>query len=332
MLVLPELSVVHPRTEREAAAALAAPAGEVRVLAGGTDLVPGMKRGLLAPRTLVSLRRVRRIGSIRREDDALVLGAAATLADVASNTTVAKLFPALARAASVVGGPQIRRMGTIGGNVCLETRCAYYDQTEFWRNALGYCLKKDGDVCHVVAKGRHCVAAMVADTAAPLIAYGARVRLRSARGEREIALADFYVADGASNLARTHDELVTAVVLPRPATGVRAVYEKLALRRAIDFPLLSIAVAVRTDEHATLQALTVVVGGLAPRPRVMHADARLGIGRTLDADVVYAVARDAHAHAHPLPHVPVDTGWRREMVATLVTRAFSQLEHEPAAP
>jgi 4-hydroxybenzoyl-CoA reductase subunit beta len=214
-------------------------------------------------------------------------------------------------------------MGTIGGNLCLDTRCRYYDQTYFWRSALGFCLKKDGSVCHVVAGGKRCVAAASNDTATAGIALGASVELASPRGARSVLLRDFYTTNGIANTVREADEIVVALRVPVVAGSVSA-YEKLRRRGAIDFPLLSVAAAA-TLADGVVASLEVVVSALAARPRVVSVAPPLALGRALAEVPRAAIASGARKECTPLPNIEGDAGWRREMVPVLVERALSRL-------
>jgi 4-hydroxybenzoyl-CoA reductase subunit beta len=326
MLVLPRFELEQPETIDGAAAALAAGNGEAMLLAGGTDLLPNLKHGLFEPRRLVSLRRVRELRASRElPGGGLFLGAGMTLADVAVHPGVRTRHPALARAAGLVAGPQLRNMGTLGGNLCLDTRCVYYNQTRFWRNALGYCLKKDGTVCHVVPTGSRCVAAHSADTPGPLIAYGATVSLRSVRGTREVPVAEFFRGEGTRNTVREPDEILTGVTLPTPPPGLRAAYEKLRMRQAIDFPVLSVAASAVLGAGNRVETMQVVVSGLGAKPRVVGRVEELVAGKKLDAELAAAVGDHARTQCHPLPNLNVDPDWRRDVLPVFVRRALLQM-------
>jgi 4-hydroxybenzoyl-CoA reductase subunit beta len=326
MLVLPRFELEQPETIEQAAAALAAGNGEAMLLAGGTDLLPNLKHGLFEPRRLVSLRRVAELrGSRETSGGGLFLGAGMTLTEVAAHAAVRARYPALARAASLVAGPQLRNMGTLGGNLCLDTRCVYYNQTRFWRDALGYCLKKDGTECHVVPGGSRCVAAHSADTPGPVIAYGATVSLRSVRGTRTVPVAEFFRGEGTRNTVREADEILTGVTLPRPAPGLRSAYEKLRMRQAIDFPLLTVAVAAVPDADERMETMTVVVSGLGAKPRVVGRVGPLVRGRKLDVALAAEVGEHTRAQCHPLSNLNVDPAWRRDVLPVLVRRALLQM-------
>ncbi len=324
MLPLPAFEWVSPGSLDELVRALGESPGESLLLAGGTDLLPNMKHGLFAPRRVIGLRRVRELRGIAETPaGGLVIGGGAPLDRVATDPRVMARYPALARAAGLVASPQIRRMGTIGGNLCLETRCVYYNQTAFWRGALGGCLKKDGPTCFVVPQGRRCVAAMSADTPAPLIAYGASVELVSVRGTRTLPVAKLFAGDGVKNNVRAADEVLTKVELPPPAERLFSAYEKVRSRAAIDFPLLSIAAAAVLDAGGHVVELTVVVGALGALPRVVRG---LEITRAapLSREAIDLVAEAAHTQCNPLSSLGAED-WRKDIVAPVVRRALAGL-------
>lgn len=333
MLRLPAFAHAAPERLDEALALLAQPGRRARVLAGGTDLLPNLKHGIEEADLLVSLRRLDELRGIAElPDGTLRLGATATLEEVARHPLVRARFRGLHQAAGLVAGPHHRRMGTLGGNVCLNTRCVYINQTHFWREALGFCLKKDGSACHVVKGGKRCVAAASNDTAPPLLALGARLLLASAaRGRRELPLAEFFVRDGVHNKVLQPDELLLAVLVPPPAPGLRSAYVKLRPRDSIDFPRLGVAVAYRLGGQEGLAALAgeavvsdlrVVVTALAAVPQLLRDVGAIAEGK-LPSDALWdEVAAAAYAQCHPLTNVDGDPVYRREMVPVLVKRGL----------
>jgi 4-hydroxybenzoyl-CoA reductase subunit beta len=331
VLRLHEFTYHRPSTLQEAAALLAAHPGRARLIAGGTDLMPNMKHGLFTPSHLVALRQVAELHGIEVRDGELVIGAAESLAAVSRHPLVRQHFASLAEAAGSVAGPQLRNMGTIGGNLCLDTRCTYYNQSHFWRSALGFCLKKDGDVCHVTKVGRKCVAAHSADTAPVLMTLDAVADLVSVDGERSVAVDDFFVADGIENTVRGWNEIVTRVRIPLPPTPLRTAFRKLRQRAAIDFPLLNVAVAAVVAADGTAEQLRMVVSTLGARPRTITGLDRVAIGRPLNVDVIDAVAERAFQQCHPLTSIIVDPEWRRAMVPVQVRRALREIVATPAA-
>jgi 4-hydroxybenzoyl-CoA reductase subunit beta len=325
MLRLPPYRYHRPTSVDEAVSLLGEHTGDVMPVAGGTDLLPNMKHRLFEPGHLVSLRGIGEMRGIEERDGWLCIGAAETLTNVASSDLVGARFPALAEAAAHVAGPQIRNMGTIGGNLCLDTRCTYYNQTAFWRKALGYCLKKDGTVCHVTKVGKKCVAAHSADTPPVLMVLGATASLVGPGGRREIPVRDFFVADGILNTQRSPDEIVTEVRLPLAAATRRTAYAKLRQRKSIDFPLLTVAASADVGADGTVRSLDGVLTGLGSRPRMLTGWSDLAAGRTLDDALVEELSQRAHKQCHPLENIIVDPDWRRAMVPVYVRRVLRSL-------
>jgi 4-hydroxybenzoyl-CoA reductase subunit beta len=271
------------------------------------------------------LRGLPELHGIELRDDALSIGAAETLTTISRHPLLLRYAPALARAAGLVAGPQLRNMGTIGGNLCLDTRCTYYNQTEFWRGALGYCLKKDGTVCHVTKVGKKCVAAHSADTPPVLITLGAVAELASAGGAREVPVVDFFVADGIANTVRRPDELVTRIRLPLPPAGRRSTFKKVRQRNAIDFPLLNVAIAGEFGEDDVVLDLRIVVSALGSRPRLLTGLEPIAVGKMLTSEVIDGVAERAFQQCHPLTNIVLDAEWRRAQVPVQVRRALQDL-------
>lgn len=328
MLPLPVFDYHRPRTLAEAVALLGALGDKARVLAGGTDLLPNMKHGLVEPEHVVSIGRIAELRGLalakatEAAPERLVIGACVRLGELADSLLARRVAPALAEAAAAVGGPQHRTMGTLGGNVCLDTRCRYYNQTQFWRKALGHCLKKDGTVCHVVKGGQRCVAAASNDSAPALIALDAELELFSASGPRLVKARDFYTADGLRNTVLEPGELIVRVAVPL-LVGRRSAFEKLRRRGAIDFPLLSVAAAVDRDETGAVRAVEVVVSALGARPRRLRAaqDVAIGADPTL---LAAALASAARRECKPLTNLDEDVEWRRDMVPVVVKKALAR--------
>jgi 4-hydroxybenzoyl-CoA reductase subunit beta len=329
MLTLPRFEWASPRTVEEAIALLSDRAGETLVVAGGTDAVPNLKHRLYEPRRIVHIGQVAELHYVREREGGLELGALATLAEIARHPAVRRDFPSLAKAAGLVAGPQLRNMGTLGGNLCLDTRCTYFNQTRFWRQSLGFCLKKDGDRCHVVPQGRRCVAAHSSDVAPVLISLGAEVEIAGRGGRRAVSVDDFFVADGLHNNVLRPGELVVRVTLPAAARGWKAGYQKLRPRAAIDFPMLSVAFAARVSGGRCEDA-RLVVSALAARPRVIAGVDALVKGKPLDESLGVALGQAASRQCHPLVNVAYDDDYRHEMVPVFVRRAVLEAATEAA--
>ena len=321
MLTLPHFTWSRPATVDEALAELAAHPGECLMVAGGTDAVPNLKHRLHEPKRIVSLGGIAELRGIRIEDGALVVGALTTLAELSAHPHVREHFAGVAEAASLVASPQIRNMGTVGGNLCLDTRCTYYNQTFFWREALGFCLKKDGVRCHVVPQGKRCVAAHSSDVAPMLIALDAQVEIASRGARRMIRVEDFFVGDGVHTNVLQPTEMVTRILVPQAAYGADMAYQKLRPRGAIDFPMLSIAVAARR-EAGKVAALRIVVSALGAKPRVLGQLDAVANGQSPDEPLFEAIAALAYKQCNPLINVPYDHEWRHEMVPVFVKRAL----------
>src|SRR5439155_5187215 len=292
MMRLPYFEYRAPRTVREAADLLAAvPAAQL--IAGGTDLLPNMKRRQQVPTTLIGLRGIDELKQIAN-GDGLRIGAGVTLTALMQDAGV-RAYTGLWQAAAQVATPHLRNMGTIGGNLCLDTRCNYYDQNYEWRKAIDFCMKKDGETCWVATSSPRCLAVSSTDTAPALIALGAGVTLVSANGMRTIPVSDLFRNDGIHYLTRQPTEILEAIHLP-PLDGWRSTYWKLRRRGAFDFPVLSVAAAVNLAADGTVEAARIVLGAVASRPvETPDAAALLVGGRLGDAEI----ARVADAAARP---------------------------------
>lgn len=322
MLTLPRFEWLRPATVDEALAALAEDPAKTLLVAGGTDAVPNLKHGLHEPERVVHLGAVRELRFVHVDAERLSVGALVTLDELSRHAEIRRLHATLAKAAGLVAGPQLRNMGTIGGNLCLDTRCTYYNQTYFWREALGFCLKKDGVHCHVVPQGKRCVAAHSSDVAPVLITLGAEVEIAGPSGRRTIPVEEFFVGDGVHNNVLVPGELVTQIHVPARARALRGGYQKLRPRNAIDFPMLSVACALGLQSGVTSE-LHLVVSALAAKPRTVGGLEALA-GRALDEVAMEQVARTAYQQCRPQTSIPYDADWRHEMVPVFVKRALRE--------
>lgn len=326
MLRLPRFELARPTRVEEAVALLVEAGPTAVVIAGGTDLLPNLKHELARPARVVALAGIAELHGIREEPDgALSIGAMTSLAEVATDERVRARAPALAQAASLVAGPQLRTMGTLGGNVLLDTRCQWINQTYFWRRALGFCLKKDGNVCHVIEGGNKCVAAASNDSAPALMTLGATLCFQGPAGASEHSIDDLWLADGIYNKRLEHGELLTRVRVPAQASGHRGAYGKLRDRASIDFPLLG--VAVRLDiEGQRIAAADVVVTALAAQPKRLPRVSAALEGAQLDSPeldaAIESAAELAFKQCRPLPNIPGDADYRREMVPVYLRRTL----------
>lgn len=325
MLRMPAFEVHLPTTPEEAFA-LRARLDDSMYVAGGTDLLVNLKHRLHEPAHLVSLAQVHGLSGVTLEaDGTLRIGARTTLHEVATSDLVQREAPGLARAAGLVAGPQHRRMGTLGGNVMLDTRCLFYNQTPLWREGLGYCLKKSGDWCHVIGSRKSCVAAQSSDTVPVLTALDARVEIIDGEGVRAVALRDLFTKDGRFDHVHTvqHTALVTAIVVPPRPAGHRSTYRKLRARGSIDYPQLGVAVAAGFDGDV-VTSLEVVLGAMLPQPKPLrHMDK--AVGQRLTPELVEELAEHGFKQARPQAQIHGDPDWRRHMARVELRRALQEI-------
>ncbi len=324
MMRLPLFEFRAPRTLEEAARILDGERTNAMPLAGGTDLLPNMKRRQQVPRTLMSLRHIESLSKMELSQSGSRLGACLTLSDIAEDTRFRNGLTALAQAASLVATPQIRNMATLGGNICLDTRCNYYDQSYEWRKAINFCLKKDGTTCWVAPGSSKCMAVSSTDTGPALMALGARVRLVSRSGEREVLLSDLYNNDGIDYIKRRPDEILAEILLDS-LHGWKSTYWKLRRRGSFDFPVLSVAAAARLSKGNVVEDARIVVGSAACRPLAAQEAAKSLLGRTLDQRAIEDATALAARIAKPLDNTDFDMTWRKRVTAEFVTYALREL-------
>jgi 4-hydroxybenzoyl-CoA reductase subunit beta len=329
MLRLPPFRYHRARSLSEAASILAGEgAGEglpVRLVAGGTDLWPNMKRRHQKASTVVSLMAVPELGGIAANGE-IRLGATALLDDVARHPAVRGRFPGLARAVESISSPPLRHMGTIGGNLCVDTRCTYYNQTEEWRRSIDYCMKEEGSICWVAPSSPRCWAHSASDSAPMLAALGARVRLVSAEGERTIPVEALYRDDGIDYLAKRPDEIVAAILLPAEADAerCRSSFWKLRRRGSIDFAVVSAAVALWTGPSGEVEQARIALGAVASYPvRVGEAEELLA-GKPLTPQTIREAARLARKAATPMDNTDFQAQWRGAMVERYTEAALRE--------
>jgi 4-hydroxybenzoyl-CoA reductase subunit beta len=324
MMRLPLFEFRAPLTLEEAARILDGERANAMPLAGGTDLLPNMKRRQQVPRTLMSLRHIESLNRVALNDSGSRIGACLTLSDIAADPRFRNGLTALAQAASLVATPQIRNMATLVGNICLDTRCNYYDQSYEWRKAINFCLKKDGATCWVAPGSSKCVAVSSTDTGPALMALGARVRLVSRSGEREILLSDLYNNDGIDYMKRRPDEILAEVLLDS-LHGWKSTYWKLRRRGSFDFPVLSVAAAARLSKDNVVEDARIVVGAAACRPLAATDAAKSLLGGPLNQQAIEEAAALAARIAKPLDNTDFDMTWRKKVTAEFVTYALREL-------
>jgi 4-hydroxybenzoyl-CoA reductase subunit beta len=308
MMRLPWFEYRAPKTVAEAARILAGEGPNAMLIAGGTDLLPNMKRRQMAPKVLVSLS-----GIAELRTNGATYGAGLTLTQIV-NSNAPK---ALKQAAHQVATVHLRNMGTLGGNLCLDTRCNYYNQNYEWRKAIDFCLKKDGDICWVATASKRCVAMSSTDCAPALMALGARVKLVSALGEREVALEDLYNNDGIDYLKRRADEILTEVRIPQNQASC---YWKLRRRGAFDFPVLGVAAAVDVSGNTRI-----ALGAVASRPFLVEKAGEFLRGKKLTDEAIDAAAKMVASRAKPMDNADLDLYWRKDVAAEFTRYALREL-------
>lgn len=328
MLRLPPFDMALPTTVEAAIAELGTPGAEL--IAGGTDLLPNMKHRIYRPKKLVSLDRIAALREFTesKETGELRIGCLATLAEVARHEVVRASFPSLEQAAGHAASPPIRHSATLGGNLNLEPRCKYVNQTDFWRGALGGCLKCDGDVCHVVPSGKKCVAAVSSDCTPVLISLDTSVELTGPEGTRVLALSDYYRGDGISNTVRLPGEILTQVRVPMPSGPRRTGYARWAVRGSIDFPLVSAAIRFDLDGDAPDARVTdtrVVVGALVAKPKRVSKLEDIAGRRLNDPELPSLIADRVFEQCKPMENIPYDAAYRRQMLKVHTRRAIEAM-------
>lgn len=319
---MPEFTLHRPETAAEAVKLKASDATS-RYLAGGTDMIVNVRRGIEQPETMIDLTAIAAITEIAAEDGGLRIGAGVKLSDLAAHAGLRADYPAIAEAAASVAGPTHRQYGTIGGNLCLDTRCLFYNQSQWWRESNNFCLKHKGDVCHVAPGGKRCFAAFSGDVAPAMLVYGAEVDLEGPNGARTIPLADLYRNDGMDHLALEADELLVSIRLLKPAAGTVSSYEKSRIRGSIDFPLAGCAVRV-TMEGDTLADIAIALTAVNPCPHIVTGLDEFA-GKPLDADALDKIREMVRSQAKPMRTTTVRPWYRRRVVGALARRLTAKL-------
>jgi 4-hydroxybenzoyl-CoA reductase subunit beta len=344
MMRLPKFVYRTPHTIAEAVQVFADAGPEAQFVAGGTDLYPNMKRRQQMPKTVISVMRLPELNQISGEGKSGIrIGASVTLTDIVENALIKSDYPVIASAARTISTPILRNMGTIGGNLLLDTRCNYYDQNYEWRKAINFCLKKDGDICWVAPGSPKCWAVQSSDLVPVMVAIGAKFRLASTAGERMVDATEFYKDDGIDYMNKRPDELLVDIHLP-PTNGWRASYQKLRRRGAFDFPVLGVAAYVRYDGavphgHASaphageapalpVAEAKIVLGGIAPSPVQVNESAQALIGNPLGDDQIEAAAEAAYVKARPLDNTDFVYQWRKQMARQYTIRALNDVRSQ----
>jgi 4-hydroxybenzoyl-CoA reductase subunit beta len=317
---MPEFQLTRPRSIADAVAArVQHPAS--RFIAGGTDLLVNMRHGLSSPDLLIDLSGIEELSELQVSDNGLRVGAGVTIAALARNPVVASDYRAVVQAAEAIAGPGHRAMGTLGGNLCLDTRCIFYNQSEWWRRANRFCLKSRGDICHVAPQGQRCHAAFTGDLAPALLALGADAEIAGKNGRRRLPLGELYVEDGRAHLRLADDELIIAVQLPRPP-GPSA-YSKVRVRGAIDYPLAGVAV-VLSAAAGIVKSLRIGLTGTNSRPFVLAGTDAI-VGRQIDESALQEIDRLVQKQIQPMRTTVAAAQYRRLAAAVLARRLTASL-------
>ena len=325
---LPEFKLLRPHATAEAIALLAQHAGNIRILAGGTDLLPSMQQKLFAPQYVLDIRRIAELKGIRQQPNGSVeIGALTALTDVEHSDVLRQHFPVLTEAAKTVASPVLRNMGTIGGNICLDTRCLWYNQSLQWRKSCGFCIKKDGDLCHVAPGGTKCWAAFSGDTPAALLCLDAEIEIASAAGIRRVKLSEFYTGLGDNYRKLAANELLTRVFLPASSAGRRGVYRKLRIRGSIDYPLAGVAVVLK-QSNGHIEDVRIGLTAVNPAPVLVKGATELLAGRHMTEEWAEAAGVLAAQTAKPLTTSALTAEYRREMIRVFTKHAVLSLATE----
>jgi 4-hydroxybenzoyl-CoA reductase subunit beta len=329
-LSLPQFKLLRPRTVEEAVSLLAkctdrvatgdSPAHNIRIVAGGTDLIPSMRQKLFEPQYVLDIRHIAELKGIHQQGSGVEIGALTSLTNIERSDLLRRRYPVLTEAAATVASPLLRNMGTLGGNICLDTRCLWYNQSLTWRKGCGFCIKKDGDLCHVAPGGTRCWAAFSGDTPPALLCLNAEIEIAGASGLRRMPLREFYTGDGVAYRNLEPNELVTRVFLPESSADYSGVYRKLRVRGSIDYPLAGVAVVIKRSNGHVGEA-RVAVTAVNPAPLLVKGASELLAGKIVDEDLADAVGNLAAKTAKPLTTSALTPEYRREMIRVFTKRA-----------
>jgi 4-hydroxybenzoyl-CoA reductase subunit beta len=318
---LSEFQLARPRTLPDGLAYLSDHAGNSRVLAGGTDLLPSMRQKLFEPEHVLDLRQIVELKGIREIEQGIEIGALTTLREIEHSPILNNNYPVLTEAAKTVASPLIRHMGTIGGNICLDTRCLWYNQSLAWRKSCGFCIKKDGDICHVAPGGSKCWAAFSGDTPPALLCLNAGIEIASAANSRRIPLRDFYTGEGDNYRRLQSNELITKIILPHSSSGYQGQYRKLRVRGSIDYPLAGVAVAIkRSNGH--IEDLQIALTAVNPAPVLVAGLMALVNNGRIDDQTAEHASELAAGTAKPLTTSALTPEYRREIIRVFTKRAI----------
>jgi 4-hydroxybenzoyl-CoA reductase subunit beta len=323
---LPDFQYVEPKSIEEACAFLKEHAQESKLIAGGTDLLPSMKQRIFKPKYVVNLGVLPNLDRIEFDEKAgLRLGGLVKLRSLETDAMIRKHYPMIGQAAEAVGSVQLRQMGTVGGNLSLDTRCYYYNQSDFWRKCRPVCIKMGGETCNAVGGGKKCFAVFSGDLAPALVALGAKIVLRTAKGERSLPLSEYYSGDGAKPLSIGPEEVLTRVEVPVVPKGAYGSYQKYRIRKSIDFPLAGVgALVVLEGKEKVCREARVVIGAVGMRPEEVKGIGELLKGKKMTESLIEEASEMAFKMARPVANAASTPTYRKRMVKILVKRALQQ--------
>jgi 4-hydroxybenzoyl-CoA reductase subunit beta len=334
-LSLPQFKLLRPRSLSEAIGHLSHVGAGVpsvqpdqepqspalRIIAGGTDLIPSMRQKLFEPAYVLDIRHIAELKGIRQKGSEVEIGALTSLTEIEQSKFLRDRYPVLTEAAATVASPVLRNMGTIGGNICLDTRCLWYNQSLTWRKGCGFCIKKDGDLCHVAPGGDKCWAAFSADTPPALLCLNAEIEIAGPQGTRRLPLQNFYTGDGLNYRKLESNEILTRIFLPESTAGYRGVYRKLRVRGSIDYPLAGVAIALkRSNGH--IEDARIGLTAVNPAPVLVKGADQMLSGKIIDSALAEAVGDLAARTAKPLTTSALTPEYRREMIRVFTKRAL----------
>ena len=320
---LPKFEFIQPHSLQEACSILGEHDRKAAILAGGTALMVGLRYGLSKPAVVIGLKGLTELDYVDRNGSGgLAIGSMVSLETLEKSPIVLNEYPALAQAAQFVAVPPIRHKATVGGNLCLDTRCIYHNQSEFWRSGLKACFKRGGNLCNAVEKGRRCQAVYQGDLGPVLLALGAQVKIVSAKGEKIIPLAEFFTGRGEKPNVLKPDEILVEIRIPPSGHGAAGVYEKLRVREGMDFPMAGVAVMVKRIPNGTIEQAKVVLGAVGSSPAEVPKAATLLEGNKPTDDLLQSVSREAVDRALAVGNLAMNASFRRKMVGVLVKRAL----------
>src|SRR3954464_8201516 len=321
---LPSFKLLRPRTVEQAVTYLTryGQLGELEILAGGTDLVPSMKQRLFTPNFVMDVRGIEELGKIKVvPGHAVEIGALTTLSTIEDSGFIQRDYPVLHEAVKTVASPILRNMGTLGGNICLDTRCLWYNQSLQWRRSCGFCIKKDGDLCHVAPGGKKCWAAFSGDSPAALLCLDAELEIAGPGGLRRTSIAAFYTNVGDARMKLEPNEMLTRILLPERMAGYRGAYKKLRLRGSIDYPLAGVAAALKKNAQGLIEDARVAITAVNPAPLLVSEARHALLGKPLNELSAAVVGELAAKVAKPLTTSGLTPEYRREMIRVYAKRA-----------